>query len=187
MKTKIYIVRHSETDYNIDHRHDHEWKAIITEEWQIRAKKISELLSSSNISVIYSSPLQRCIDTITPLANKLWKQVQVDKRLRETFFRDIQDRLWNDFSRDFLDKIHDINENEVEWCEHMSDVQKRVAECLDSIIEIHKWKNIVICSHASPILQLLAHIDSWSPDCSPAKVPNNKWISHEDAYILREI
>ena len=83
--------------------------------------------------------------------------------------------------------IHDINENEVEWCEHMSDVQKRVAECLDSIIEIHKWKNIVICSHASPILQLLAHIDSWSPDCSPAKVPNNKWISHEDAYILREI
>ncbi len=139
MKTKIYILRHSETDYNVERRHDHEWRAMITEKWKQRAEIISQLLWDSKISTIYSSPLPRCIDTLTPLANTLEQKIVIDERLRENFLWPIQDKLWSDVPRVFLDEVHDINGKDYEWYEHMRDVHARVSEFIDSVAQIHKW------------------------------------------------
>jgi len=187
MKTKLYILRHSETDYNVEGKHDHVWIAMITEAWKKRAEIIPELFSREKISAIFSSPLPRCINTITPLANSLGQDIIIDERIRENFFWPIQDNYWNDFSREFLDDIHDINGKDYEWYEHMRDVYTRVSGFIDSVTKLYEWKTIVICSHWGPIKHMISHIDSWTPNATPDELPDNTWITHNDAYILREI
>ena len=187
MKTKAYILRHSETNYNVERRHDHEWKAILTEGWEQRAKVLSVLLWDQNISAIYSSPLPRCINTVTPLVNILEQEVIIDERIRESFFWPIQDKLWNDFPRDFLDEIHNINGESHEWYEHMRDVKARVSEFIDSVVQLHQWETIVICSHGWPIIHILSHIDKKVPNLAPTELMINTWVTHQDAYVVREI
>jgi len=187
MKTKLYILRHSETDYNVAGKHDHEWKAMITQTWKQRAEIIPELLWSEKISAIYSSPLIRCIDTITPLANKIKQEIVIDDRIRENFLWPVQDKFWNEFSDDFLHEIHDINWEKHEWYEHMQEVYERVSAFIDSVVQTHKWETIVICSHWGPIKHMISYIDTWTPNGAPRELPKNTWITHEDTYILREI
>ncbi len=83
---KLYFLRHSQTDYNLEHRHDHEGKATLTDLGKSRAETLIEIFADKSISHIYSSPLQRCIDTISPTAQKLGKEIKTDERLREIFF-----------------------------------------------------------------------------------------------------
>jgi broad specificity phosphatase PhoE len=68
--TKVIFVRHGETDYNVEKKHDHEGKATLTETGRKRSNLLADWLLDEKVDVIYSSPLQRCLDTITPFANK---------------------------------------------------------------------------------------------------------------------
>ncbi len=86
MSTNIYIIRHSETDYNLEHRHNHEGKAMLTPAGTERAEKIAQLFRDTPISAIYSSPLQRCVDTITPTAKSANIPMYQDDRLTESYF-----------------------------------------------------------------------------------------------------
>lgn len=187
MKTKIYILRHSETNYNVEQRHDHEWKAVLTEKWKQRAEVLPELLRDQKISTIYSSPLSRCIDTLTPLADYLDKKIILDERIRENFLWPMQDRFWSDFPKDFLDEVHDLNGWRHKGYEHMRDVKARVSEFIDSVVEKHKWESIIVCSHGGPIFHILSHIDKISSNATRVEVITNTGITHKDAYILREI
>lgn len=186
--TQIYFIRHSETDYNTQHRHDHEGKAELSQSGIERSKIIPQLFAKKGVSAIYSSPLKRCIDTIYPTADKLWIEIQLDPRITEIFLGPIQDRPWNDFSRDFLDKIHNIETpEEYDWYEHMQKVYNRTSEFIDYLTERYPTDTVIVCSHASPILNMLSYIDKQPVDCSYHLIPKNTGLSENDAYIYREV
>ena len=83
--TKIILVRHGRTDYNDKHWGDSlgNDKARLNELGLQQAQAIADKLADTPVDVIYSSPLTRCIDTISPLATKLGQEIQTDERLRE--------------------------------------------------------------------------------------------------------
>lgn len=62
--SKIYIIRHGETVWNLEHRFQGWKNSDLTQKGQNQAKLASEFLNDKNVQQIYSSPLQRCLDTL---------------------------------------------------------------------------------------------------------------------------
>ena len=50
---------------------------------QVEAKRIAQLLGDRKVRRVVSSPAVRCAQTVTPLADELGLEVEIEKRLRE--------------------------------------------------------------------------------------------------------
>jgi broad specificity phosphatase PhoE len=79
---------------------------MLTKDSRIKINHLAEWLHEENIDVIYSSPLQRCIDTIEPFSKKEQLPIIIDSRITEFRFDCMQDKSWNDVSAEFNTKLH---------------------------------------------------------------------------------
>lgn len=137
--TKIIFIRHGRTDYNEAWKFDCIWVAQLTQQWRQQAESLIEELKDQNITAIYSSPLQRCVDTVKPLAESKWLEINQKQAFMEIRSIELQDSPFD--CKNF--KLENWYGNG----EKIIDVQKRVNDELEKIIERHNWETIVICGH----------------------------------------
>lgn len=80
---RLFIVRHGETDYNVEGR----WQGVMETPLNARGRQqaalLAEHLASEPIGAIYSSPLARAFDTAQTVGYRLDVPVLRDERLRE--------------------------------------------------------------------------------------------------------
>ncbi len=126
-----------------------------------QARKICEFLADKNIDVIYSSPLSRAVETVTPLAKKLGKSIIPDERFIEVYFG-----RWEGKEKDYL---VDNEPNFKKWCnfpllaypndgENPLTAYKRFIRGMDELVKKHEGKNIVISAHGAIILSVMCGI-----------------------------
>lgn len=65
----LYVVRHGQTVWNLEHRCQGISDIPLTEIGREEAKKLAPLVKSLDIDVVISSPLERAIDTAKILVN----------------------------------------------------------------------------------------------------------------------
>lgn len=137
--TKIIFVRHGRTNYNQEGKYDGIGNAMLTEVWKNQAQEIAKIFKNEEIHAVYASPLQRCIDTITPLAES--KKLEI---IKDESFIEIQ-------SPDIQDKVFSCKEYKWEnWYgggEKIIEVDARVRSGLEKIIENHPEQTVVVCAH----------------------------------------
>lgn len=63
-------------------------------------------MHDEKVDIIYSSPLQRCLDTITPFAKKEDLEIYIDPRITENRFDCMQDISWED-KKELEKELHD--------------------------------------------------------------------------------
>jgi len=81
---KIILVRHGETDWNKSHRiQGGSSDTILNENGRQQAEKAAIRLKSENIQAIYSSPLQRALDTARAIARYHRLNIETEASLRE--------------------------------------------------------------------------------------------------------
>lgn len=137
--TKVIFVRHGRTDYNVAGKFDCIWIAQLNETWLQQAQELIEVFKNENITAIYSSPLQRCVDTITPLAESKGLEISQKQAFMEIRSIELQDTVFNC-------KKFKLNNWYGNW-EKIFEVQARVETELEKLLELHKWETIVICGH----------------------------------------
>lgn len=140
--TKVIFVRHGRTDYNETGLLDYEGKAELTREWRGQAEALAREFREEKIDVIYSSPLKRCKDTVSPLAESKGMKIIEKDEFREINSPDLQDK-------EFSCKNYKW-ENGYWWGETIKEAYERVTKGLKEVLEENKWKTIVICSHGDP-------------------------------------
>ncbi len=150
--TKVILVRHWRTDFNDLWKNDSLWRAKLNDKWIEQAQKIKDILKDKNIDLIYSSPLERCINTIFPLSNELSKEILIEDWFKEVNISKLE---WQEINWKYFRE----NKNEkIGWWETYAEMSKRVSESYTKILEKNKWKTIVICSHWDPSYNILSHI-----------------------------
>lgn len=82
---KLYVLRHGETDYNVEKRISGHVPAKLTELGKQQAIEAGKYLEDKGIEYIYCSPFQRAIDTAN-LANISHIEMEIDDRLKEVNF-----------------------------------------------------------------------------------------------------
>ena len=169
MKTNIYLIRHAEstanaeglfgglTDYNLS---NHGLK---------QAEQLALKLKDVKIDKIYSSPLNRAIQTITPTAKMMNKRVNIATGLREIYFGKWENRTISELKRNFPIETKYIENTEyytgIEEQEKVSSVAKRMTSSIRKIASENTNSNVIITSHSVAIKAFL---------CDVMKIPFEK-------------
>jgi len=135
-----------------------------------QAEQIAKYLKPLDISAIYSSPIERASHTAEIVANAFDEDtigVELDERLTEIdmgkFTRMNYDDMFAKYGNIFL-KFYEndpvISEHEVET---FPNVQRRVLETVNHVVEKHKNENVILVTHMDPIKSILAMVMDLKP------------------------
>ena len=155
MKTKLYIVRHAETEGNIEKRLTGRKDYNLTEKGEKSAEKLAQRLSDVKFDALFSSSSNRKKKKIEPIAkqNNL-TIVQLDD-LCEMYFGDYDGWKWEDVNKINPEIKHRQNEiNEISGIpnqESMEETAERMYKCVKKICDENEGKTILICSHGVAI------------------------------------
>ncbi len=163
----IYLVRHGETQGNIDDKAQGHLDVPLTETGKLQAKAVAERLSDIEFDAVYSSDLQRAVDTAEAItAQHPELQIQTRSQLREYHFGDYEDMPWDEVSNtdpEFYQRWKNLGTRlDVKFPggESMRDAWERVGGFLSEILAEHRQGNetILIVGHGGSLQAVLAQL-----------------------------
>lgn len=160
MKTIIYLTRHGQTEWNLERRLQGRGNSPLTEAGIERAKELRERIKDVDIDFIYSSPIERALDTANIIKGEKNIEVITDEGLMEMCFGDYEGRKTDEVMAENPSwNIDLIMHGDVELCapngEDLASVRARVAETMDRIIEENRGKAILIVTHGITLKALM--------------------------------
>ena len=132
-----------------------------------QAEQIAKYLKPLDISAIYSSPIERASHTAEIVAKNRSLEVVLDERLTEIdmgkFTRMNYDDMFAKYGNIFL-KFYEndpvIAEHEVET---FPQVQSRILNMVNHLVEKHKNENVILVTHMDPIKSMLSTVMDLRP------------------------
>lgn len=162
METKLYIVRHTQTIGNVEHRLTGRCDYEVTEEGNKYIEKLTNRLKDVKFDIVYSSTLKRTYKTIKKLAELNNLKINEEEKLCEMYFGIYDGMRWDEVDK-INPKIRELHIKtneiiEIPEQETMEEVTKRMYEIMFKIANENVGKNILICSHGVAIETFLRQI-----------------------------
>lgn len=173
MGIKFFLVRHGQSEWNLEGRYQGVSNTKLTEVGQEQAELAAKYLSKVEFSGFFSSPIGRTIETAEIFKKKLGKDYQISENLKEINFGKWEGLKFDDiiskYGSDFQNWIKDPFENPPTEGESFNDIIKRGIQEIDKIIsESKEDSNILLVTHGGFIVAMLVH---W------LKIPPQRWSS----------
>ncbi len=135
-------------------------KAVhLNEEGRNQAKHLAERLRAVPIQAIYSSPIERAIETAEPLAQIQQLEVAVHQDLIELDFGEWTGAAIQDLESDHRFQLFNTfrSATQIPSGEWMSSAQVRMVNCLQELCCRHPDQTIAVVSHGDLIKAAVAH------------------------------
>ena len=157
--TKIILIRHGQSEYNLTRRYTGQTDVELTEIGRIQAEITGKyILENYKIDEIWSSDLKRAVDTAKPIADALGLEIKTDERLREIYAGDWQGMLFSEVEEKFAEEYAYYKANKsisrTPNGEGLCDVLPRVEAAVREIAEKCDGKCVLISTHNGPIMTL---------------------------------
>lgn len=176
----VLLVRHGENDYVKKGRLAGRLPGVhLNENGRKQAQAVAEKLSKMPVKAVYSSPLERTMETAEPIARALSLDVVKRSELIEVDIGEWQDQKLKGLSRLKLWKIVQGMPSRMRFPggESFADAQHRICQGLEAIVRQHESKDILVCvTHSDPIKLAVAYFTGMPLDMfqrlhiSPASV-----------------
>lgn len=153
--TKVYFVRHAQTDYSNPIDRD---RVLTKKGMQDRYKARDYLISQGvdkEILHIYSSSYRRAIDTIQPFADYVGLSIQPLEEFREWSVIAPEKEYYAACKKAWKDYTYRLD-----GCETLEEVQQRNVQKLLELIQMHQDETIVIGSHGTALSTILHYFNS---------------------------
>ena len=161
-RTRIFIVRHTETVGNIEKRLTGRQDYEVTPRGEKLIQKLTTELSNIKFDKIYSSTSGRAIKTVENLAKLNNLEIETKEDLCEMYFGKYDGWKWEDVNRiqpEIKQRQNEINEiSGIEDQETMEHVADRMDKCIRNIVQTNIGKTILISSHGVAIEAFLRKI-----------------------------
>lgn len=159
--TILLLIRHGENDYVKKGRLAGRLSGVhLNEKGQKQAKALAEKMAGAKIQAVYSSPLERAMETAAPIANALNLQVIERRGLMEVDFGDWQDQTLKSLRRTKLWKAVVFAPSHTTFPngESFAQAQHRMQQELNWLIGEHGEKDWIVCvSHGDMIKLAIAY------------------------------
>lgn len=167
----LLLARHGETDWNRDHR----WQGHtgpLNEKGRLQAKTLAASLA--DIDAIYSSDMQRALETAEIVATYLDATVKTDERLREVNFGE-----WEGLTRQEIDRRYVGAFTRWEACERPlpagleadETMAERVLQALHQIAIAHLEGRVLVVTSGGPIRAAQAHLHGVDQTTARRRLP----------------
>ncbi len=160
--TKFILVRHGQTEWNIEGRFQGQSDVALSEEGIRQAGELALHFPADAVDAVYSSDLIRARRTAEAIAERFNLQVQTRKDLRELNFGDWEGLTYDEIVRGWPDALENFLQHpdilEVPHGETFPQVQERVMSVINEILSEQEGRTVVLTAHGGILRTLLATV-----------------------------
>jgi probable phosphomutase (TIGR03848 family) len=157
--TLLLLIRHALTEATGKRLSGQAPGFHLTDEGRRQASELAERLRPLSIAAVYSSPLERCMETAEPIAAARGLPVHAVPDLLEVGYGRWTGRPLAVLARTALWKRIQQQPSSIRFPggETLTEVQRRSAAALDGLAAKHPRRTIAVVSHADVIRLVVAH------------------------------
>lgn len=157
--TVIYLIRHGATPTTGQVLPGRAPGLHLTEKGREQARQVAEMIE--RVDAIYSSPLERAVETAAPLCEKFGMTPIMETGLLEAEFGEWTGRKLTELSALPEWKIVQQRPSRFRFPggESFMEMQERIVGCVDTLVRRHPGGVVACFSHADPIKAALTHYD----------------------------
>ena len=172
------VVRHGETIWNVEKKVQGISDIPLTDKGRLEAQDLRELISTLNIDVVISSPLERARETA---------KILIDSKLPINTDDRIKERDWGMNEGAIIDTVDTwdcwdvILNTKVQNIECIQDFMYRVSNFIEDIKIRYKDKNVLIVTHSavSRVIHYLLGTIPEDGNLSRINIPNLRIIEYK--------
>lgn len=158
--TELWLIRHGQTDWNLEKRFQGRSDVPLNDTGRAQAQTLAATLRSETFAAIYSSPLQRALQTAQALAGQLNLPIQIDPGLVESAHGDWEGMLFSEIKEQYPDLLLARRENPLTShppgeAESIPQVAARMAAAANRIACCHPQQRILVASHGLALATLI--------------------------------
>ncbi|MGD0706989.1 MAG: histidine phosphatase family protein [Anaerolineaceae bacterium] len=156
----LYLIRHGENDFTGKRLAGCQPGVHLNANGKAQAQQLADYLAEIPFTAVYSSPLERAVETAQPLAERCGLPLQLHDGLLEVNFG-----RWQGLTFSYLRRLPDwknLYKQTDTFCfpggESIAAAQQRVAAALDAIDSQHSERDLIACvSHSDSIRLAVTH------------------------------
>ena len=151
--TTILLVRHGETDWNLERRVQGHTDRPLNDTGREQARALAETLVDEPIDAVYSSDLARAHETARIVAERKGLDVTVLPELRERHFG-----TWEGLTDiEVLERFPQAHGGHWGDAETQDEMDRRVVSAMRRVAEHHEGERVLVVSHGGPVRSVLRH------------------------------
>jgi alpha-ribazole phosphatase/probable phosphoglycerate mutase len=184
--THFCLIRHGQTDWNLEGRYQGQSDVPLNEKGHAQAKALADQLCKYVFAAIFSSDLSRARQTAGSIAGVLGLTVQLDPRLREIGLGEWEGILVTDIKEHYEQlweqRLVDPANSRPPGGETVSEVATRMYAALDGISRLYPAENVLIASHGLSIATVICRAQNIPIGQAYTVVPENVqpiWVEWE--------
>ncbi|GAB1256869.1 histidine phosphatase family protein [Aurantivibrio plasticivorans] len=161
--TTIHLIRHGQTNWNVEKRIQGQTDSVLTDEGHIQAKDAGEKLKHLPVTVAYASSSIRTRDTASHILHHHNVDLNLRDELREIYLASWEGNLYEDMKETEPTQHRHFWEDPSQFAivdgETFYDVQARAVNAVKQIVSDHAEEEILLVSHGVWIKTLLTYIE----------------------------
>lgn len=174
---KIYLIRHGQTDWNIQGRIQGSHDIPLNEAGQRQAEQVAKGMDSRRVSRIFSSTLTRAAETAEKIGSRQKAEICSMPQLIEVEFGKWEGMTWEEIMEAYPKeyRLWALNPDEVAppGGETQDQVISRCAQAIKEILRITGGReDVAIVSHGATIAYLISYMMRNDPDIESIIVEN---------------
>lgn len=158
--TRIYLIRHGETQSNLENRIQGWLDTQLTEAGFQQAEALGQRFQNIPVDAVYASDLQRAMDTAQVICNIHNLPLHTDPALREMNLGEWSGQTTAELSRTQGEQMALFRAVDPQWHapggETYLQLRDRVDGALQQIVANHPGQTVAVVSHGGGIKQVLA-------------------------------
>jgi broad specificity phosphatase PhoE len=179
---EFWLIRHGETDWNLEGLYQGQADIPLNATGLRQARETAQKMAEADkpFNALYSSPLQRALQTASETAGLLGLTIQIDERLKE-----IDQGEWT--GKNYRSVVAQFNQADPARADGMlsaayqrapggesvTEVAARVAACADEIASRHPGETVLIFSHGLALATLYCKVRGLGLDEIYHHIPQN--------------
>lgn len=174
---KIYLIRHGQTDWNIQGKIQGSHDIPLNETGYRQAQMLAKGMSSRTVKRIFASPLIRAAETAKALGKEKKVDVCFMPKLVEVEFGKWEGLTWAEIKKEYPKEYEQWSLNSAEATppggETQNEIIKRCTEALKEIISLTGGEeDTAIVSHGATLAHLFSYMMRNSPEIESMIVEN---------------
>ena len=174
METQVYLIRHGQTDWNIERKYQGQKDIPLNNNGKTQAFLVAERLSQEiQIDAIYSSDLMRARETAEEIAKRFNLEVRIHHGLRERNFGLLEGKKIEEIIQQHpgihMGNIETIGSFDIEPFQL---VKNRIYMASMELVKRHIGESIVIVSHGAALNALLHEISKGDEGSGKTRLTN---------------
>ena len=153
--TDIYLVRHAEAEGNLFRRAQGHWNGKITERGKKQIDALAERFREIHIDAVYSSDLDRTVETAGAILRGRNLELHKTERLREICMGVWEGQPWGELTYRWPQEMYKFNNDIEHWAvpgsESFEHVQRRMTAEIRRIAAENEGKTVAVVSHGMAI------------------------------------